>query len=83
MSNIFRAFMMNKKEENVPSSGIKLGDPVMIALVPSNEESTKQQTGLTGIVVDIQDGSALVVWDATGLSLESVVPLERLVAIVN
>ncbi len=83
MSKIFRALMMNKKEENVMSNGIKLGDPVMIIPSNNNEGLIDRQVDLTGVVVDIQDDSALVVWDVPGLTLESIVPSERLVAIIN
>ena len=81
MNKILKALMRNKKEVNTMINGLKLGDPVMI--IQPSELSADRQIDLTGIVVDIQGDNALVIWDVPGLTLESIVPSERLIAIVN
>ena len=70
-------------KESEKSMSIQLGDPVMI--IPANQ-NTSRSADLKGIVVSFEDKektSAVVVWGLPGLELESILPVERLVSIVQ
>ena len=86
MSKLMKVFMMSSQKENSKKSerhNIHLGDPVMV--VPLGNSSDRS-IDLSGIVVAFDDDDetrAVVVWDVPGLGLESVLPVDRLTAIVN